>query len=57
MKLAVADPADPDSEPKGFQAALARAGRAKSFTALRTRLTRARAAAITAYERLIPADS
>jgi glutamate-ammonia-ligase adenylyltransferase len=57
MKLAVADPADPDSEPKGFQAVLARAGRAKSFAALRTRLTRARAAATTAYEQLIPADA
>jgi glutamate-ammonia-ligase adenylyltransferase len=57
MKLAVADPADPDSEPKGFQAALARAGRARSFATLRTRLTRVRAAAITAYERLIPADA
>ncbi len=55
MKLAVADPADPDNEPKGFQAALARAGHAKSFAALRTRLARARVAATAAYERLIPA--
>jgi glutamate-ammonia-ligase adenylyltransferase len=54
MKLAVADPADPDSEPKGFQAALARAGRARSFAALRTRLTRVRAAATAAYQQLIP---
>ncbi|HEY3889733.1 MAG TPA: glutamine-synthetase adenylyltransferase, partial [Caulobacteraceae bacterium] len=57
MKLAVADPADPDNEPKGFQAALARAGHARSFAALRARLTRARAAAKTAYDQLIPADS
>jgi [glutamine synthetase] adenylyltransferase / [glutamine synthetase]-adenylyl-L-tyrosine phosphorylase len=56
MKLAVADPADPDSEPKGFQAALARAGHARSFAALRTRLIRARAGAIEAYESLVPAD-
>jgi glutamate-ammonia-ligase adenylyltransferase len=56
MKLAVADPADPDSEPKGFQAALARAGHAKSFAVLRTRLIRARAAASAAYESLVPTD-
>jgi [glutamine synthetase] adenylyltransferase / [glutamine synthetase]-adenylyl-L-tyrosine phosphorylase len=55
MKLAVADPADPDNEPKGFQAALARAGHAKTFAALRTRLVRARAAATAAYNRLVPA--
>ena len=56
MKLAVADAADPESEPKGFQAALARAGHARSFAALRTRLTRARAGASAAYENLVPAD-
>jgi glutamate-ammonia-ligase adenylyltransferase len=56
MKLAVADPADPDCEPKGFQAALARAGRSKTFSTLRTRLSRARGAAVKAYDRLIPTD-
>jgi glutamate-ammonia-ligase adenylyltransferase len=55
MKLAVTDTADPDSEPKGFQAALARAGHARSFAALRTRLVRVRAAATLAYDRLVPA--
>ncbi len=57
MKLAVADAADPDGEPKGFQAALARAGRTKSFAALRTRLTQVRSTAIRAYDRLVPAKS
>jgi glutamate-ammonia-ligase adenylyltransferase len=57
MKLAVTDAADPDSEPKGFQAALARAGHAKSFAALRARLIRVRAAATAAYDRLVPAAS
>jgi glutamate-ammonia-ligase adenylyltransferase len=56
MKLAVADAADPESEPKGFQAALARAGHARSFSALRTRLGRVRAAAQRAYDRLVPQD-
>jgi glutamate-ammonia-ligase adenylyltransferase len=56
MKLAVADAADPESEPKGFQAALARAGHARSFSALRTRLGRVRAVAQRAYDRLVPQD-
>ena len=55
MKLAVTDAADPDSEPKGFQAALARAGHAKTFAALRARLIRVRAAAMAAYDLLVPA--
>jgi len=57
MKLAVTDAADPDSEPKGFQAALARAGHARSFAALRARLVRVRAAAMAAYNQLVPTAS
>ncbi|HZC15519.1 MAG TPA: glutamine-synthetase adenylyltransferase, partial [Caulobacteraceae bacterium] len=55
MKLAVSGAADPDSEPKGFQATLARAGHARSFAALRAKLVRARAAATRAYDNLVPA--
>jgi glutamate-ammonia-ligase adenylyltransferase len=55
MKLAVSDAADPDSEPKGFQAALARAGRARGFKALRAKLVRARTAAARAYDAVVPA--
>jgi glutamate-ammonia-ligase adenylyltransferase len=55
IKLAVSDAADPDSEPKGFQTTLARAGHARNFAALRTKLVRARVAAASAYNALVPA--
>ncbi len=54
LKLAVADGADPDDEPVGLQAVLARAGEARSFKALRARILRARADAIAAFDRLVP---
>jgi [glutamine synthetase] adenylyltransferase / [glutamine synthetase]-adenylyl-L-tyrosine phosphorylase len=54
LKLAVADGADPDDEPVGLQAVLARAGEARSFKALRARMLRARADAIAAFDRLVP---
>jgi glutamate-ammonia-ligase adenylyltransferase len=53
MKLALSDAADPEGEPKGFQAALARAGHARSFAVLRKRLVAARATAIRAYDQLV----
>ena len=56
LKLAVDDVADPEHEPKGFQAMLARAGGARSFAALRKRLTVARAAVLKAFDQLVPGD-
>jgi glutamate-ammonia-ligase adenylyltransferase len=53
LKLALADGADPASEPKAFQALLARAGEAKDFKALRRKLAASRAAAKAAYEAVL----
>ena len=55
LKLAVDDVADPDLEPKGFQAALARAGHARGYAALRGRLRAVRAAASKAFDQLVSA--
>ncbi|CAN1522368.1 GlnE Glutamine synthetase adenylyltransferase [Caulobacteraceae bacterium] len=52
LKLALEDKADPDEEPKGLQALLARAGGARSLSDLRKRLTTGRDKARTAFERL-----
>jgi len=53
LKVALGDDRDPSSEPRAFQTLLARAGGAKSFSALRTRLDAAQAAARSAYEALV----
>jgi glutamate-ammonia-ligase adenylyltransferase len=53
MKVALGDNPDPAGEPKAFQALLARAGRAKTFKGLRTRLEQAQAAARAAYAALV----
>jgi glutamate-ammonia-ligase adenylyltransferase len=55
LKVALEDGHDPDSEPKAFQALLARAGHARSFAALRRKLGAAQAAARSAYEAVVVA--
>jgi glutamate-ammonia-ligase adenylyltransferase len=55
LKVALGDNPDPAEEPKAFQALLARAGEAKTFKALRTRLEAAQAAARVAYLALVKA--
>ncbi len=57
LKVALEEGADPTREPKAFQAALARAGGVRGFASLAGRLRAARAAALAAYERLIPAPA
>ncbi|MDR3507420.1 MAG: bifunctional [glutamine synthetase] adenylyltransferase/[glutamine synthetase]-adenylyl-L-tyrosine phosphorylase [Caulobacteraceae bacterium] len=54
LAVALEKRADPAAEPKGFRARLARAGQSRTFPALEKRLTKARAAARSAYEALIP---
>ena len=49
LKVALEDGHDPASEPRAFRALLARAGHARSFSALRQRLDQARSAAREAY--------
>ncbi|MBW8814121.1 MAG: bifunctional [glutamine synthetase] adenylyltransferase/[glutamine synthetase]-adenylyl-L-tyrosine phosphorylase [Caulobacterales bacterium] len=49
LKVALADDADPDAEPKALQALLARAGGVKTFKALKRRLAQAQAQARAAY--------
>jgi glutamate-ammonia-ligase adenylyltransferase len=55
LKLAVDDVADPDQEPKGFQAVLARAAGVRGYAALRARLRAVRAKALSAFDALVPA--
>jgi glutamate-ammonia-ligase adenylyltransferase len=55
LKVALGDDPDPAQEPKGFQALLARAGEAKTFKALQTRLEAAQAGARAAYLALVTA--
>ena len=55
LKVALDDGADPAAEPKAFQALLARAGGAKTFKALKTRLAGLQAAARVAYASLVDA--
>lgn len=52
LKLALDDRADPDAEPRGLQALLARAGGARDLKALRKRLVVARVNARAAFDRL-----
>jgi glutamate-ammonia-ligase adenylyltransferase len=54
LKLAVEDVADPDDEPKGFRAVLARAAGVRGYAALRARLRAARAEALTAFDAVVP---
>jgi len=53
LKVALGDNADPAEEPKAFRALLARAGGARDFRALRTRLDTARIGARKAYEAIV----
>ncbi|MBU1376018.1 MAG: bifunctional [glutamine synthetase] adenylyltransferase/[glutamine synthetase]-adenylyl-L-tyrosine phosphorylase [Alphaproteobacteria bacterium] len=55
LKVALGDNPDPAGEPKAFQALLARAGEARTFKALRTRLDVAQAGARAAYLALVKA--
>ena len=54
LKVALADDADPDTEPPAFRRLLARAGGARSFPALKSRLAAARRAAHDAFTTLAP---
>ncbi|HXQ12073.1 MAG TPA: bifunctional [glutamine synthetase] adenylyltransferase/[glutamine synthetase]-adenylyl-L-tyrosine phosphorylase [Caulobacteraceae bacterium] len=54
LKLAVEDVADPDREPKGFRAVLARAAGLRGYASLRARLKATRAAAVEAFDSLVP---
>ena len=49
LKLALPDNADPDSEPKGFRQALAKAGASRDFPDLRRKLERSRSRARAAF--------
>ena len=55
VRVALAEGADPAEEPPPFQATLARAGGAGDLKALAARLSRARAAARRAYDRVLGA--
>jgi glutamate-ammonia-ligase adenylyltransferase len=62
LKLAFEGDVDPAQEPKGFRDRLARAGGARArgargFRALETRLIAVRAAAIQAFDALVPVPS
>ena len=53
LKVALGDNPDPGQEPKAFQALLARAGEARTFKSLQTRLAKAQAGARAAYLALV----
>ena len=53
LKVALGDNPDPGQEPKAFQALLARAGETRTLKSLQTRLSKAQAAARTAYLALV----
>lgn len=53
LKLALDDRADPEAEPRGLQALLARAGGARDLKGLKARLTRLRGAARTAFNVIV----
>ncbi|MBL8554651.1 MAG: bifunctional [glutamine synthetase] adenylyltransferase/[glutamine synthetase]-adenylyl-L-tyrosine phosphorylase [Phenylobacterium sp.] len=55
LKVALGDNPEPDSEPKAFQALLARAGGVKTFKALQGRLAEAQKAARAGYLALVKA--
>ncbi len=53
LKIALEDDADVDAEPAAFKALLAKAGGARGFAALKTKLETARAAAHGVFERMV----
>ncbi|EJL26965.1 glutamine synthetase adenylyltransferase, partial [Caulobacter sp. AP07] len=53
LKVALEDGHDPDTEPKAFRALLARAGGARTFGALKSRLAKAKAEARAAFESVV----
>jgi glutamate-ammonia-ligase adenylyltransferase len=53
LKVALADGADPETEPARFQAILAKAGGARTFAALRKTLAKTQAAAHAAYRLIV----
>ncbi|HEY9236818.1 MAG TPA: hypothetical protein VIP08_17475, partial [Phenylobacterium sp.] len=53
LKVALGDNGDPTEEPKAFRALLARAGGARDFRSLTTRLETARKAAHQAYAEIV----
>jgi glutamate-ammonia-ligase adenylyltransferase len=53
LRLALGDGDDPADQPEAFRRKLARAGGARDFRSLATRLARARKEALSAYERLV----
>ncbi len=56
LRLALADKADPDGEPKGFRQLLARAGGSRDFRGLRRKLERIRGQARAAYVSILSSD-
>ena len=56
LKVALEDGTDPDQEPKAFKALLARAGHARTFATLKTRLARAKLEARAAFEAVMRAE-
>jgi glutamate-ammonia-ligase adenylyltransferase len=57
LKVALADPPDPDREPRAFQTLLAGVGGARSLAGLRSRLAAAQAAARKAHEAVMRAPT
>ena len=55
LKVALEDGADPTGEPKAFRVALAKAGQARGFEALKAKLARDRDEAHRAYEAVVAA--
>ena len=53
LKVALEDGHDPDTEPKAFQALLARAGGARTFGALKGKLAKAKAEARKGFEKVV----
>jgi glutamate-ammonia-ligase adenylyltransferase len=53
LKVALEDGHDPDTEPKAFRALLARAGGARTFGALKSKLAKAKAEARAAFESVV----
>ncbi|WP_421736913.1 bifunctional [glutamine synthetase] adenylyltransferase/[glutamine synthetase]-adenylyl-L-tyrosine phosphorylase [Caulobacter sp.] len=56
IKVALEDGGDPEAEPKAFKALLARAGQARTFATLKTKLTKAKAEARAAFEAVMRAE-
>jgi glutamate-ammonia-ligase adenylyltransferase len=57
LKVALEDGHDPDTEPKAFRALLARAGGARTFGALKSKLARAKVEARRAFEVVVKAPT